>query len=174
MADDFGESVGSKIVANDGAGSAITDRVGVAKVIAGSSGTLAYDSTATQWIMRGGGVTTTLSNIAYTDFATPGADYNGAIKDNVHQLLTTRRLGTGGGTFDLYATPSGHISSNFIKGSNAGNVQNYVAPSGTGGHTAVDNAAAPTRSVPGELTYHYGALAAPTTDEYKAKNTFES
>ena len=172
MADDFGTSVGSKIIENNGAGSAITDRAGVDQVI--QTRTIAYNAGATEWIMRGGGVTTTIAGSGYTDFATPGADYNGATKDNIHQLLTTRRLGTGGGTFDMYAVPSGHISSNFIKGSSAGNAQNYVAPSGTGGHTAVDNAAAPSRSIPGELTYHYGALGAPTTDEYKAKNVFES
>ena len=179
MADDFGTSIGSKVVANDGAGSAITDRAGVSVAIAGGSGTIAYNSTATQWVMRGGGVTTTLSNVAYTDFATPGADYNGAIRDNVHELLTTRQLGAGGGTFDLYATPSGHISSNFIKGANAGDSSAYIAPSGAGSagagaYAATDNAAAPTRSVPGELTYHYGAAGGPTTDEYKAKDTLES
>ena len=172
MADDFGTSVGSKVIANDGTGAATTDRAGVAKALSG--GTLAYDSTATQWVMRGGGVTTTLSNVAYTDFATPGADYNGAIKDSVHELVTTRRLGTEGGTFDTYAVPSGFIAGNFTKGANAGDVQNYVAPTGAGTTTAVDNAATTSRAIPGELTYHYGGLAAPTTDEYKAKNVFES
>jgi len=172
MADDFGTSVGSKVIANDGTGAATTDRAGVAKALSG--GTLAYDSTATQWVMRGGGVTTTLSNVAYTDFATPGADYNGAIKDNVHELVTTRRLGAGGGTFDMYAVPSTQITPNFTKGANAGDVQNYAAPSGDGLSTAVDNAATTSRAIPGELTYHYGGLAAPTTDEYKAKNVFES
>jgi hypothetical protein len=172
MADDFGTSIGSKVIANDGTGAATTDRVGVAKALSG--GTIAYNSTATQWIMRGGGVTTTLSNVAYTDFATPGADYNGATKDSVHELVTTRRLGTEGGTFDMYAVPSGFIAGNFTKGANAGDVQNYVAPSGGGIHTAVDNAATTSRAIPGELTYHYGGLAAPTTDEYKAKNVFES
>jgi hypothetical protein len=172
MADDFGTSVGSKVIANDGTGAATTDRAGVAKALSG--GTLAYDSTATQWVMRGGGVTTTLSNVAYTDFATPGADYNGATKDSVHELVTTRRLGTEGGTFDMYAVPSTQITPNFTKGANAGDVQNYVAPSGGGIHTAVDNAATTSRAIPGELTYHYGGLAAPTTDEYKAKNVFES
>ena len=172
MADDFGTSVGSKVVANDGTGAATTDRVGIAKALSG--GTLAYESTSSQWVMRGGGVTTTLSNAAYTGFATPGADYNGAIKDNVHELVTTRRLGTGGGTFDAYAVPSTQITPNFTKGAGAGNAQNYAAPSGDGLSTAVDNAATTSRAVPGELTYHYGGLAAPTTDEYKAKDVFES
>ena len=86
MADDFGTSIGSKIVANNADvghpdGAATTDRAGLTTAIASSGGTLAYNSTATQWVMRGGGVTTTLSNATYTDFATPGADYNGVIKD---------------------------------------------------------------------------------------------
>lgn len=172
MADDFGTSVGSKVVANDGTGAATTDRVGVAKALSG--GTLAYDATATQWIMRGGGVTSTLSNVATTALDTTAANWKGVVRDGVHDLITTRQLGTGGGTFDMYAKPSTDITPNFTKGAGAGTVVNYVAPSGTGGHTGADNAATPTRSVPGELTYHFGGLAAPTTDEYKAKDAFES
>jgi hypothetical protein len=177
MADDFGTSIGSKVVANNGAGSAITDRAGVNQVV--STRTIAYNAGSTEWIMRGGGVTTTIAGSGYAGFATPGTDFNGAIRDNVHELLTTRQLGTGGGTFDMYAIPSGHISSNFIKGANAGDSSAYIAPSGAGStgagaYAATDNAAAPTRSVPGELTYHYGAAGGPTTDEYKAKDTLES
>jgi len=164
--------VGSKVVANDGTGAATTDRVGVAKALSG--GTLAYDATATQWIMRGGGVTSTLSNVATTALDTTAANWKGVVRDGVHDLITTRQLGTGGGTFDMYAKPSTDITPNFTKGAGAGTVVNYVAPSGTGGHTGADNAATPTRSVPGELTYHFGGLAAPTTDEYKAKDAFES
>ena len=44
--------VGAKVVSNDGTGAATTDRVGVDKALSG--GTLAYNATATQWIMRGG------------------------------------------------------------------------------------------------------------------------
>jgi len=164
--------VGSKVVANDGTGAATTDRVGVAKALSG--GTLAYQSTATQWIMRGGGVTTTLSNVASTALATTAANWKGVVRDNVHDLITTRQLGTGGGEFDVYAVPSTQITPNFTKGAGAGTVVNYVAPSGTGGHTGADNAATPSRAIPGELTYHFGGLAAPTTDEYKAKDSYES
>jgi len=164
--------IGSKVVANDGTGAATTDRVGVAKALSG--GTLAYKSTASQWIMRGGGITTTLSNVASTAFATTAADWKGVVRDNVHELITTRQLGTGGGTFDINATPSTQITPNFTKGAGAGTVVTYVAPSGTGGHAAIDNAASTSRAIPGELTYHFGGLAAPTTDEYKAKDTYES
>ena len=172
MADDFGTSIGSKIVENLGTGAATTDRAGVDQVI--QTRTIGYNAGATEWIMRGGGVTTTIAGSGYTGFATPGVDYNGAVRDHVHELTTTRRLGTGGGTFDMYAVPSTQITPNFTKGAGAGNVQTLVAPSGLGSHAATDNAATTSRAIPGELTYHYGGLAAPTTDEYKAKDAFEA
>jgi hypothetical protein len=161
--------VGAKVVANDGTGAATTDRVGVAKALSG--GTLAYNATASQWVMRGGGVTSTLSNVATTALDTTAANWKGVVRDGVHELLTTRRLGTQ--VFDIYATPSTDITPNYTKGAGAGTAQTYhdgLAASGV----ATDNAATPTRSVPGELTYHFGGLAAPTTDEYKAKDAFES
>ena len=163
--------VGAKVVSNDGTGAATTDRVGVDKALSG--GTLAYNATATQWIMRGGGVTSTLSNVATTALDTTAANWKGVVRDGIHELLTTRRLGTGNGTFDMYAKPSTDITPNYTKGAGAGTASAYhdgLAASGV----ATDNAATPTRSVPGELTYHFGGLAAPTTDEYKAKDAFES
>ena len=33
---------------------------------------------------------------------------------------------------------------------------------------------APSKAVPGELTYFFGALGDPTTDEYKSQEAFES
>lgn len=156
--------VGAKVVSNDGTGAATTDRVGVDKALSG--GTLAYNATATQWIMRGGGVTSTLSNVATTALDTTAANWKGVVRDGVHEFGQNayRQLGTEGGTFDMYAKPSTDITPNFTKGAGAG-------ASGTFG---TDNAATPTRSIPGELTYHFGGLAAPTTDEYKAKDAFES
>ena len=59
------------------------------------------------------------------------------------------------------------------KAANAGVSQAFVAPSGAGETAGTDAAANPTRAVPGELTYHFGGLAAPTTDEYKAKDSAE-
>lgn len=169
--------VGAKVVANDGTGAATTDRVGVAKALSG--GTLAYNATASQWVMRGGGVTSTLSNVATTALDTTAANWKGVVRDGVHELLTTRRLGTGNGTFDIYAAPSTDITPNYSKGAGAGNAATYIAPSGAGSggagaYAATDDAAATSRSVPGELTYHFGGLAEPTTDEYKAKDAFES
>jgi len=163
--------VGSKVVANAGTGASTTDRVGVSGAI---SNTPAYNAGATEWVMRGGGATTTLAGSAYTGFATPGTDFNGAVRDNVHQYLAHHALGSGNGTFDVLAAPSTEITPGYTKGGDAGSKRFFVAPSGAGDVTAVDNAAAPTRSVPGELTYHHGGLNAATTDEYKAKDAFES
>jgi hypothetical protein len=171
-ADDFGESTGSKVVANDGTGAATTDRAGVAKGVSG--GTLAYNAGATEWIMRGGNVATTIGGVANTVLVSAGSDVAGAFtatRDNVNEINSTRRLGTGA-TFDLLAVPSTQITPGFTKGAGAGNAQNFVRAD-DGSTASADNAAAPTRGVPGELTYRFGAPN-PTTDEYKAKNAFEA
>lgn len=172
VADDFGAQIGSKVVEIGGSGASTTDRFGVTRAVA--AGTLAYQATATKWVMRGGNVTQTLAGVANTVLVSAGADFNGAIKDNIHELNSSYMYGSGGGTFNMYAVPSTEITPNYTKGGDAGSNRAFVAPSGAGDVTAVDNAAAPTRSVPGELTYHYGGLTGPTTDEYKAKDVYES
>ena len=160
--------IGSVVVAKDGTLGSTTDSAGIEAPLAG--GTLSYTAPATQWVMRGGRVTTTLSNVAFAGFNTPGADYNGVVRDGIHELTTTRRLGTAP-QFDFLAHPSTEITPNFTKGANAGDVQNYVqADDGT--TAATDDAATPTRAVPGELTYRDGS-AEPFTDEYKAKDSGE-
>ena len=58
-----------------------------------------------------------------------------------------------------------------VKGTDAGQVSTFVDPA-TGGATS-ESAILPTRAVPGELTYHFGAVNAPTTDEYKAIDSHE-
>lgn len=171
-ADDFGESTGSKVVANDGTGAATTDRAGVENPV--SAGALAYNAGATEWIMRGGNVATTIGGVANTVLVSAGSDVAGAFtatRDNVNEINSTRRLGTGA-TFDLLAVPSTQITPGFTKGTGAGNAQNFVQAD-DGSTASADNAAAPTRGVPGELTYRFGAPN-PTTDEYKAKNAFEA
>jgi hypothetical protein len=105
-----------------------------------------------------------------------GSDVAGAFtatRDGINQINSTRRLGTGS-TFDMFAVPSGHINAGFQVGSNAGDAQNFVDPAaGDGTSASADGAAAPTRGVPGELTYRFGAPN-PTQDDYKAKNVFEA
>lgn len=171
LANDVGADIGSVVVANDGTGAATTDRVGVRKAV--SAGTLAFTANSTQWIVRGGNVTTTIGGVANTVLAGGGCDYDGklATNDDIYQLTTTRALGSGNGTFDFYARPSTDITPNYTKGAGAGDLVEYVQVDGT--TAATDDAATPTRSVPGELTYRFGGPL-PKQDDYKAKNVFES
>ena len=165
-------AVGSKVVANDGTGPATSDRAGVAKGVSG--GTLAYNAGGTEWIMRGGNVATTIGGVANTVLVSAGSDVAGAFtatRDNVNEINSTRTLGSSG-TFDLLATPSGHINAGFQVGGGAGSAQNFVQAD-DGSTASADNAAAPTRTVPGELTFHFGGPN-PSGAVYKAKNTFES
>ena len=73
--------------------------------------------------------------------------------------------------FDVMARPSTEIVPGRTKGSNAGNATTMVNPAD--GSAAVANEIFPTRAVPGELTYHFGGLGKPTTDEYNAKDAYE-
>lgn len=165
-------AVGSKVVANDGTGAATTDRAGVAKGVSG--GTLAYNAGPTEWIMRGGNVAATIGGVANTILVSAGSDVAGAFtatRDNVNEINSTRRLGTGS-TFDMFAVPSGHINAGFQVGAGAGNAQNFVQAD-DGSTASADNAAAPTRGVPGELTYRFGGPN-PSGADYKAKDVFEA
>ena len=58
------------------------------------------------------------------------------------------------------------------KGTGAGNASTFVNPDD--GTAAVKTEIKPTRGVSGELTYHFGGVAKPTTDDYKAKDAFEA
>jgi hypothetical protein len=175
LADDKGESFGSKVVANDGTGAATTDRAGVAKAVSG--GTLAFTPDATQWVMRGGNVSTTLGGVANTTLVGGARDYSGAINDDATTVAKTkisdRLVGSMSDVaFDVYAAPSTQIVPGRTKGTGAGNALAFVNPAD--GTAAVAAEIAPSDAVPGELTYHFGELARATTDEYKAKNVYES
>ena len=166
-------AVGSKVVANDGTGAATTDRVGVSGAF---SNTPAYNAGPTEWIMRGGNVATTIGGVANTVLVSAGSDVAGAFtatRDGINQINSTRTLGSGVTTeFDMFAVPSTQITPGFTKGGQAGFVQNFVKAD-DGSTASADNAAAPTRTVPGELTYRFGAPN-PTTDEYKPRNSGEA
>ena len=178
-ADDVGESYGSKVVASV-AGGSTTDSVGVSGAVAGTivdkETSLGFNANATQWIMRGGNVTTTIGGVANTVLASAGSDIAGAFtatRDGINQINSTRTLGSSG-VFDLNATPSTEITPGFTKGLGAGGVQNFVDPAaGDGTSVSADGAAAPTRTVPGELTYRFGAPN-PTNDVYKSKDVKET
>ena len=180
LADDQGVSFGSKVVANVGTGAATTDRVGVSGAIeanAADGASIAFNANATQWVMQGGNVTTTLGGVANTTLIGGARDYNGDLNDDATEVARTkindRLIGSKADeAFDMYAVPSTNISPGMTKGSNAGNSSVFVNPAD--GTAAVAAEIAPSKAVPGELTYHFGSLGDPTTDDYKAKNILES
>jgi hypothetical protein len=171
IADDYGAAIGSVVVSNDGTGAATTDRVGVGKAVSG--GTLAFnpnardkrDDRSETWIIRG--VTTKLSDVANTALLSRGTVGDGRY-DNTHGTIADRKLGSY--AIDINAVPSTNITPNTtITG--GGGANTYVNPAD--GTAAVSTEIFPSRSVPGELTYHFGGLGKPTTDEYKAKDSNE-
>jgi len=176
IADKFDDVTGSKVVANDGTGAATTDRHGVAKALSG--GTLAFTPTTTgtrseEWVIRG--VTTKLSGAAMKTEAGPalnGDFNNGTVKDGIHGVIGSVTLGSGvSREVNKLARPSTNINPSRTIGGNAGAAFTFVNPADAS--DALASEIFPTRAVPGELTYHFGGLGKPTTDEYKAKDSNE-
>ena len=173
-----GSEYGSKILPNEGGSvPGFTDPAGIQKVKSGGTGGLAYFPDAQggerNFLIKGAGATGAgkINNDASTLLTIPGAEYDGVGRDGIHQTIATRRLGTGA-TLNVLATPSSGVTPGFTKGTGAGNEQDFVQ-AGDGSTAATDDAASPTRAVPGELTYHFGGLGKATTDEYKARDAFE-
>lgn len=160
---------GSKVVAQDGNAG---DYAGVTKARASGAGTLAYFPTADQrnFLLRGAGDTSAkINNAANTAVSLPkGA---GTV-NSINKVVTARQLGSlSDRAFDVLARPSTAMVPGRTKGTGAGTSYNYVQKDGS--TAATDDAASPSLNIPGELTYHFGALAAPTTDEYKAIDAYE-
>jgi hypothetical protein len=171
LADDFGTSFGSKVVAQDGAAD---DYAGVK--IAQSSGSVAYQAGATEWVVRGGNVTTALGGVANDILVSPArdtGDLNDFLTEAGRTKIADRLVGSKANeAFDIYARPSTALVPGRTKGSNAGIVTTMVNPAD--GTPAVATEIAPSQAVPGELTYFFGELAVATTDEYKSKVVAES
>ena len=174
LADDRGAAIGSVVVSNDGTGAATTDRAGVGKAVSG--GTLAFnpnaldkrDDRSETWVMRG--VTTKLSDVANTVLL--AGNVGDGTYDNIHGTIqaSSGSFSNPNHSYDMLARPSTNITPNFTPqdGGQSHTLQN------TTDTTDADVAEIfPTRAVPGELTYHFGGLGRPTTDEYKAKNSNE-
>jgi len=180
FADKFDDVTGSIVVANIGTGAATTDRVGVSGAVAGTAtdGTkIAFTPNATQWVMQGGNVTTTLGGAANTVLAGGARDYSGDLNDAATEVARTkindRKLGSKSDeAYDTLARPSTQIVPGRTKGTGAGNSNAFQNTTDT--TVAVTTEIAPSRSVPGELTYFFGGVGKPTTDEYKAKDAFEA
>jgi len=170
LANDFGTSFGSKVVAQADTG----DKAGVAKAVSG--GTLAYQAGATEWVVKGGNVSSTLGGVSNSILASPARD-TGDLNDfdtkAARTKISDRLIGSKADeAFNMFARPSTDIVPGRTKGSNAGTVSTMVNPAD--GTAAVATEIAPSQAVPGELTYFFGELAVATTDEYKAKNVAES
>lgn len=172
-----GSEYGSKVVENDGSGGEYTDPQGVIKAKSAGTGGLAYfpDANAGErnFIMRAAGDSAgKINNDSASLLNIPGAQFAGVGQPTVHKLLTTRKLGVT--TYNILAVPSSGVVPGRTKGAGAGDLVTYVATTGNGSVAGTDDAASSTRSVPGELTYHFGALAAPTSTDYKSKEAAES
>ena len=172
--------IGSKIVANDGTGAATTDRHGVGKAVSG--GTLAFTPATTgtrseEWVVMG--VSTKIGGVANSQLTSSRTHNDGLVKQGVSEQLIASQSGTfsnDGNTYDVMAVPSTDITPNFAHH----NASDYHTVNATAtfvnpadGSAAVASEIFPSRAVPGELTYHFGAAGGPTTDEYKAKDAFE-
>jgi len=170
LADDFGTSFGSKVVAQADTG----DKAGVAKAVSG--GTLAYQASATEWVVKGGNVASTLGGVSNDILASPArdtGDLNDFATEAARTKISDRLVGSKADeAFNMFARPSSAIVPGRTKGSNAGNVSTMVNPAD--GTAAVATEIAPSQAVPGELTYFFGELAVATTDEYKSKIVAES
>lgn len=163
-------SYGTKVVVDTATGSEFTDPHGVVK--AKSSGTFAYTPAAgTNYLLRAAGDTNAgkINGSNSTLLTVPG----GVVGKSINKLVKTRRYGSyATAQFNVLATPSSGVVPGRVKGSGAGNSSTYVqADDGT--TNANDDAASPTRSVPGELTYMFGSVV-PKLDTYKARNSHES
>lgn len=165
-----GREYGSKVVVNTATGAEFTDPQGVIK--AKTSGTFAYTPAAgTNYLLRAAGDTNAgkVNGSSSSVLTVPG----GVTNKSIHKLVTTRQLGTyATAKFNVLAVPSSGVVPGRTKGTGAGTGVNYVqADDGT--TAANDDAASPTRSVPGELTYMFGSVT-PKSDAYKARNSYES
>lgn len=172
-----GSEYGSKVKANDGGdGGLFEDPQGVTTAKAGGTGGLAYSPARGErnFIIKAAGSEGAgkINNDASTLLTIPGAQYDSVGQDSIHRISSTRRLGSAADVaFDVLAVPSSGVVPGRTKGSNAGDAQNFVQKDGS--TAATDQAASPTRGVPGELTYHFGGLGKATTDQYKARDAFE-
>lgn len=169
-----GSEYGSKVVAKAGTSN---DYAGVSTAKAGGAGLAYYpDVRAGQrnFLLKGAGDTSgKINNANSTVLSTPGSAYGIRTVNKVHSTVGTRRIGSYADTeFNVLARPSTDMVPGRTRGTGAGNASNFVQMDGS--TTATDDAATPTRAVPGELTYHFGGLAKPTNVDYKARDSYES
>lgn len=146
-----------------------TDPHGVTK--AKSAGTFAYTPPAgSEFLLMAAGDTNAgkINGTASTLLTIPG----GAVGQIINKNLKTTQVGTyATKTFNVLAVPSSGNFPGLTRGTGAGTAITYVATSGD--YPAVDDAATTSRSVPGELTYRFGAALPTRNVAYKAKDSNE-
>ena len=154
-----------KVDTNGGAANA--DPHGVTK--AKSAGTFAYTpARGTNYILVGAGDNANKVNNTTSTVLNPG----GATGARINKTVSTYRYGSYSNTsFNVLAVPNGNVVPGRTRGTGSGSKSNFVQKDGT--TAATDDAATPTRTVPGELTYMFGSKT-PKQDDYKAKNSFEA
>ena len=161
---------GTKPVVNTGVGNGTSDPHGVVKVK--SAGTFAFTPAKGEgFLVRNAGDNASkINGTASTLLSIPG----GVSNVSIHKLTSTRAMGTyADASYNVLARPNGQVVPGRTKGLGAGSQVAYVQADDGTTTTNVDNAASPTRSVPGELTYMFGSKT-PKNDTYKAKNVTES
>lgn len=174
---DGGTDYGSKVVKKNNPSS--DDHAGVIEAKGLNSGTFAFAPNAQagerNFLLRGAGTAdgnNEINNVSSDLMTVVGSEFGIRQVNTVHSVVDTRLYGSGvDTTFNVLAAPSSDMVPGRTKGTGAGSDSNFVQMDGA--TAASDDAASPTRSVPGELTYHFGGLAAPTTDEYKARDSYE-
>ena len=170
-----GSEYGSKVRAKTGTSQ---DYAGVTTANSSSAGGLAYYPNAQagerNFLFRAGGDSCAkINNTSSTLLTVVGSEFGKRTVNEVHATVGTRKLGSYSDTaFNVLARPSSAMVPGRTKGTGAGTASNFVQMDGS--TAATDDAANPTRAVPGELTYHFGGLAQPTNDEYKARDSYEA
>jgi len=168
-----GDPYGSQVLFQDGTLGNTHDPHGVSGV--NPNVALPYRQNPTGWIMPfGGGV---IGGNANGNLATLGSDWlgNGQNRNMINRLTTTRLQGAyNGRVINILAKPSGGVLNPGLvsRGTGAGNLENFVMAT-DGVTSAIDNAASPTRHLPGELTYNFNAVGLPTSGNYRPKDQYE-
>lgn len=167
---------GSKVVQNSAVSDGFSDPDGVTK--AKTSGTFAYFPNARTGernflLKTAGEASSKINNVESNLLNIPGSHYAGVSRDSIHKTVKTSRVGEYATTkFDMLAPVSSGVVPGRTRGANAGVSSTFVQKNGS--TAATDDAASPTRAVPGELTYHFGGLAKPFSTTYKAQDSYEA
>lgn len=152
--DSVADNLGSRVVANDGTTGEGTDSVGIAKAVSG--GTLAYNASATEWVMHGGNVSATLGGVSNTVLGSAGSDLASAGDRGTENIkIDDRKLGlAASGDINVMAPMGSGIHSYRTKSADAGDRLTFV--NSDDGTDAVVSEIKSTRAIPGKLTYMFG------------------